>query len=145
MSTSKRATAKPTTAEPKQSETTDGKIDSLIFMSNQLQELQQKMDFHRPIAEFLRPHEDLTMNDLRFFWSVYVVRGKDTRFAYVQGSSVLRYIFADHNLINATRAAEMEIKDKILVPVVGSIQDEVTRIALKGVSANQDEDLAPLT
>ena len=141
MSTTKKATANPTALEPKHSEPKAGEPDSPAKIFVNPEELQKLL---QSVAEFMSDNEEATMDDIKIIWNVSIIRGKDTQFDKFHGTSTLQSLFADRNLAMATAIAEQEFINKILIPVIGAVQDEVSRIALKN-AAGVEGDLAPLT
>lgn len=141
MSTKKKA--KTTVAE----ETTlpNTQSDNPESKSFTNEELQQVTDYIRPMVEFFRPHEGMTMEDVRILWNVTIIRGANTHFASTNGSSTLNGMFAERCLPVAPEAAVMEITDKILLPLAAAVQTEANRMALEITSTEQSGDLAPLT
>ena len=58
--------------------------DPLETTMNAVQEVMQRL---QPLTDFHQAMEFSTDDDLRMFWDVKIVQGKDTLFASVQGSS----------------------------------------------------------
>jgi len=141
MNTTKKASANPTALEPKHSEPKAGEPDSPAKIFVDPEELQKLL---QSVVEFMSDNEEATMDDIKINWNVCIIRGKDTQFGRFRGTSTLQSFFADRNLAMATEIAEQEFINKILIPVIAAVQDEVSRIVLKNAAEAEDK-LAPLT
>lgn len=110
------------------------------------QQLQHLLAALTPLIEFYKGSDELTMDDVRINWDVRAIRGKDTAFAHLNGSSSLHNILAQNMLMNAPERIQQEITDKIVLPMVSVIQGEANRMALEivatdGAARDQDDRL----
>lgn len=101
------------------------KIHSIVrTLEMYKEELQPLFDFHRAI-------ESAKDDDLRMFWDVRVLRGKDTPFASVQGSTSMPKALSQKMAPSAPSNIEMEVIQKIMEPLMGIVMHEVERPFLK--------------
>lgn len=89
------------------------------------------------LIEFHKVDEGMTMDDVKIFWDVRAIRGKDTAFAHNKGTSTLNMILAPSMMIEAMPKVEQEIREKIIRPMVGAFQAEVNRVALEELAAKE--------
>lgn len=111
-----------------------------------METLQQVLTVLTPLIKFHEAAEELTMDDVRMHWDVRVVRGSDTAFAHLKGSSTLHKLLAPEMLLTTTERIELELRDKIVIPMVGIFQTEATRMVLDITAADDaarasDDDL----
>ena len=133
MSTTQNAKSNQPPVKTKPSTTTDSYIDAL----KSPEVLQQVASLFEPLIEFHQPDEGMTMDDVKVYWDVRAIRGKDTAFAHIKGTSTLNMMLAPCMMIEAPCRAEQEITDKITKPMAGVFQDYVTRVALEEVAAKE--------
>ena len=98
--------------------------------------LQQALAVLAPLIEFHKADEQMTMDDIKIRWDVRAVRGSSKAFAHLKGDSTLHNILAPNMLMNATERIELELTDKIAVPMVAIFQGEANRMALEIVAAD---------
>lgn len=81
----------------------------------------------KPLIDFHKGVEDAADHDFRIYWDVRLVRGKDTPFAHVHGSSTLPALLAPKLQPYAPGVIESEIKDKICAPLMAAVMTEVEK------------------
>ena len=86
--------SKPTKAKGAKSDepTTEEKIGQALA------ELHSVLAPHRQLLDFLKPHEEMTMDDVRICWDVRVVRGADEPFVHSKGTSTLIGMLAENRI-----------------------------------------------
>jgi hypothetical protein len=89
-----------------------------------------------PLLKFHEAADELTMDDVRMYWDVRVIRGSDTALAHLKGSSTLHKLIAPEMLLTTTERIELELRDKIVIPMVGIFQTEATRMVLDITAAD---------
>lgn len=89
--------------------------------------LQPQIDFHKAV-------EEATMDDLRIYWDVRVVRGQDSAFAHVKGTSTLGALLAPNRKALAPSMIQEEIIEKISMPLTATLQTEVERLTREGLA-----------
>lgn len=104
--------------------------------------LQQLMGIIKPLIEFHKADEEMTMDDVRIRWDVRAVRGKDKPFAHLKGESTLHRIFAENMLPLAPSIVGQEITDKIVRPMASLFQSEANRMVLEIVAADKGVEFA---
>ena len=87
-------------------------------------ELQPLFDFHRAI-------ESAKDDDLRMFWDVRIVQGKNTPFASIQGSSSMPKALGQKMAPSAPSNIENEVIQKIIEPLVSIVMIKVESPFLK--------------
>lgn len=107
-----------------------------------------------PLIDFHKAADESTDSDLRIYWDVRIVRGKDTHFMHTTGSTTLPGILANGLSINtAPIVVHQEIEDKVAKPIHLKLQqmlsdnnlgDHVARLALPDPSSRSTDgaDLA---
>lgn len=130
-------THKPASADPlpegKSSKASDS-VPTLEKVTKMLEELSQTIT---PMLEFHKAVENATADDLRMFWDVRVVRGADTPFAHLTGSTPMPRILSSNMRALGPSKIENEITNKILIPLMAMVQTEVERAASEGLSAEE--------
>lgn len=106
-----------------------------------------------PLIDFHKTAEESADSDLRIFWDVRIVRGKDTHFMHTTGSTTLPGILANGLSVNtAPIVVHQEIEDKVAKPIHLKLQqmlsdnnlgDHVARLALPD-PANRSTDGADI-
>lgn len=99
--------------------------------------LQQANVLLKPMLDFHNTGEGMTMDDVRFYWDVRAVRGKDKYFVHLNGSSTLHKVLAPSKLLDAPQRAEQEIMNTVIIPFVGAFQDELQRVAFEELAAKE--------
>lgn len=89
--------------------------------------LQAALKLLEPLTEFHKTLEDANANDMRFFWDVRLIRGKDTPFGHTKGSSSLPAMLAPKMQGNAPSKIQEEVHDKILRPLMAAMMTEVEK------------------
>ena len=65
------------------------------------------------------------------FWDVRILRGKNTPFASIQGSSSMPRALSQKMAASAPSNIEKEVTQKIIVPLISIVMHEVERPFLK--------------
>lgn len=115
--------------------------------------LQQILAMLAPMMDFHKTVEDAQENDLRLYWDVRIVQGKDTPFMNTTGSTSLPGILHGSRRGQACDSIQKEIIDKIALPLSARIQDMVCdgalSEALAGMAmlppppADRDDEIQP--
>ena len=92
--------------------------------------IRQAMMLLKPLCDFHQSVDGARMDDLRIYWDVRIIRGKDTPFAHVTGSSSLPRVLAYNMVANAPSLIQGEVTDKIMIPLTSVMQEEGERQAL---------------
>lgn len=91
-----------------------------------------------PVLEFHQVVESAGEDDIRFLWDVRIIRGSDTVFGHVSGSSTLPGLLADSQLHMVTEKVGNEMLAKIADPVTGKFQHLVNQRGLALTAADAD-------
>jgi hypothetical protein len=86
--------------------------------------LQQALGLLEPLTDFHKAAEGATEDDLRIYWDVRVIRGKDSAFAHVTGSSSLPNALASNMKALAPAMIQLEVMEKISRPLTAVFQTE---------------------
>lgn len=108
--------------------------------SDQAKQILDVLNLLKPVTDFHRAVEDATQNDLRMFWDVRIVRGANTPYCHVHGSSSLPALLAENMLSQAPQEIEHEAKAKIVVPLVSFMQLEVHNILTAALAEREPDD-----
>lgn len=107
-----------------------------------------------PLEEFHRAVETAIDEDVRVYWDVRVVYGRDKPLKGVQGSSTMPGLLTEKMLPNAPSMIQQEIVDKIAIPLTavfmreGEIRNPVPAVAARtlfpdsDVGGDEDEHLS---
>jgi hypothetical protein len=117
------------TAPPK---TKDTNMD-LLMSPKMLEDLHAVLT---PLLDFHKAAEELTMDDVRIHWDVRAIRGSNTAFAHLKGSVTLHQLLSTQMLPDSPHRVEQEMIEKIVIPMVGIVQEESNRMALEIVAAD---------
>lgn len=98
------------------------------------QQTQNVLKHLQPLTDFHQAVEDASRNDVRIYWDVRLVRGEDTPFSHVHGTSSLPAMLAPNMRPNAPSKIQEEATEKILIPLVSAMQAEVQRTALENAA-----------
>ena len=90
--------------------------------SDEARQFSEVLNLLKPLTDFHRSLEDATQNDLRLYWDVRIVRGEDTPFCRVQGTSSQPAILAYNMMSEAPERIEDEVMGKIVKPLVSAMQ-----------------------
>ena len=95
-----------------------------------------------PVVEFHKTVDNASDNDLRMYWDVRLVQGKDIPFTSISGHSSFPGILVGSALGRMPEALSREIVEKIAVPLAARLQDMSTGGALKDLPklTNGSED-----
>ena len=104
-----------------------------------LDALQQALGLLEPLTDFHKAVEGATEDDLRIYWDVRVVRGQNSPFAHVTGSSSLPNALASNMKALAPSAIQQEIMEKISRPLTAVFQTEAEQQAMDGLAARNGE------
>lgn len=80
-------------------------------------EMETLRDFHQSL-------EDARGDDLRIYWDVRIVRGKDTPFHSVKGISTMPNVLSSKMLAHAPSMIQQEVMDKIAQPLTAVFMRE---------------------
>ena len=97
-------------------------MDQLHSMMKALEESNKQL---QPLVDFHKAMESSREDDLRMFWDVKVVQGKDTPFASVQGSSSMPKALAPKMAPRAPGNIEKEVFEKIIAPLMSAVMDKI--------------------
>lgn len=92
-----------------------------------LEEIQGVLSLLKPLTDFHKKVEDAADHDFRIYWDVRLVRGKDTPFIHVHGSSTLPALLAPKMQAHAPATIESEVRDKISAPLVAAFMTELEK------------------
>lgn len=81
--------------------------------------------------EFKRVVEEANEDDIRFRWSVEIIKGKDTPFGHVTGTSTLPGLMSDGQIHMVTEKVSAEMISKIAEPVTNKFQHMMNLRALE--------------
>lgn len=95
--------------------------DNLDRTESALDEREREM---RTLTEFHAALEDAKQDDLRIYWDVRLVRGKDTPFASVTGTSTLPGALTAKMKSNSPTMIQQEVMDKIALPLTAVFMNE---------------------
>lgn len=101
--------------------------------------LQQALGLLEPLTDFHKAAEGATEDDLRIYWDVRVIRGKDSAFAHVTGSSSLPNALASNMKALAPSVIQQEIMEKISRPLTAVFQTEAEQQTMDGLAARNGE------
>jgi hypothetical protein len=90
-------------------------------------EFQQVLSLIKPLTDFHKAVDDATDDDFRIYWDVRLVRGKDTPYVHVRGSSTLSSMFAPKLRPHAVGVIQSEVRDKISAPLVAAFMTELEK------------------
>lgn len=86
--------------------------------------LEPSLSFHADGAE-------ANETDVRFLWDIRIVKGKDTFFGHVTGTSTMAGLLAESQLHLAVERVSNEMNSKVSGPVAGKFQDLANARALE--------------
>lgn len=89
-----------------------------------------------PVVDFHKTVETASENDLRVYWDIRLVQGKDTPFTSMTGHSSFPGILVGSALGQLPSAMSREIVEKIAVPLSARLQDMTNERALNTVMKN---------
>ena len=101
--------------------------------STTAQQLQDVLKQLEPLNEFHRASQNASKDDLRMYWDVRVVRGDDTPFCHVQGTTSLPLMLAYNMVATAPGKIQEEVTDKIMLPLVARMQQEAEKQTFENV------------
>lgn len=82
-----------------------------------------------PLRAFHEAVEEAQASDIRIFWDVRVVRGKDTPFTRSQGVTHMPGALHPRMFADVSAMIQGEISDKVAKPLVAAIMDEADKAA----------------
>lgn len=121
----------PQSKNQPQSPTTNGQPSPTPSMTDPI--LQGLLAALAPIVEFHKTVDSASDNDLRMFWEVRLVQGKDTPFTSISGHSSFPGILVGSALGRMPEALSREVVEKIAVPLAARLQDMSNDSAMKAV------------
>lgn len=86
-----------------------------------------------PVVDFHKTVDNASDNDLRMFWDVRLVQGKDTPFTSISGHSSFPGILVGSALGRMPEALSREIVEKIAVPLAARLQDMSNESAMRSL------------
>lgn len=90
-----------------------------------LEDIHVALEVLKPLIDFHKAVEDATDDDFRIYWDVRLVRGKDTPFIRVHGSSTLSALLAPKLQPYAPGVIESEVREKICSPLMAALMTEL--------------------
>lgn len=84
-----------------------------------------------PVVDFHKTVDSASDNDLRMYWEVRLVKGKDTPFTSISGHSSFPGILVGSALGRMPEALSREVVEKIAVPLAARLQDMSTKDAMR--------------
>lgn len=108
--------------------------------SDQAKQILDALNLLKPLTDFHRAVEDATQNDLRMLWDVRIVRGENSPYCHVHGSSSLPALLAENMLVEAPERIESEATTKIVHPLVSFMQLEVSKKFLAEQGDRESDD-----
>ena len=92
-----------------------------------LEDIHVALEVLKPLIDFHKAVDDATDNDFRIYWDVRLVRGKDTPYVHVRGSSTLSSMFSPKLRPHAVGVIQSEVADKISAPLVAAFMTELEK------------------
>lgn len=89
--------------------------EELEAMASMKMLLGSALDFHKAVT-------DASDEDIRFRWTVDIIKGENTVFGRVAGSSTLPGLLSDSQMHTVTERVHAEMLSKIADPVTGKFQ-----------------------
>jgi hypothetical protein len=108
--------------------------------SDQAKQILDVLNLLKPLTDFHKAVEDANQNDLRLFWDVRIVRGENTPYCHVHGSSSLPALLAYNMMSQAPQAIEHEATAKIVVPLVSFMQLDVSNTLMADQPEREPDD-----
>ena len=90
-----------------------------------LEALEERNKEFQPLIDFHKALEFFKEDDLRMFWDVNIVRGKDTPFASNRGSSSMPDALAPKMAPLAPGNIQKEVSQKIITPLMNKVLDKL--------------------
>ena len=98
-------------------------------------ELNDRMlEREKPLIDFHEAVEGTTENDMRIWWDVRVIRGRNTPFTQSTGTSYLPGLLSDKLKQHAIANIQQEINDKIAAPIGSAFMEETERVTIANTS-----------
>ena len=98
-------------------------------------ELNDRMlEREKPLIDFHEAIEGTTENDMRIWWDVRVIRGRNTPFTQSTGTSYLPGLLSDKLRQHAIATIQQEINDKIAAPIGSAFMEETERVTIANTS-----------
>jgi len=98
--------------------------------------LQHLSSILEPLIEFHKAVENSSENDLRLYWDIRLVQGKDTPFTSMSGHSSFPGVLVGSALGQIPASMSREIVEKIAVPLAARLQDMTNDRAISVVMKN---------
>lgn len=96
-----------------------------------------------PLVEFHKAVEHASDNDLRLYWDIRLVQGKDTPFTSMSGHSSFPGVLVGSALGQIPASMSREIIEKIAVPLAARLQDMTNERAISVVMKNVTTNTPP--
>ena len=96
-------------------------------------QMQQLLSLFAPLLEFHKTVESAADTDLRLFWDVRLIRGKDTPYLSTTGSTSLPGVLSGSARNTLPSYIYQEVEDKIATPMLARLQDLVGGAALEAL------------
>ena len=96
-------------------------MDQLDSIMKNIEESKAQL---QPVIDFHKAMEPAEEDDIRMCWDIKIVRGKDTPFASVQGSSSMPRMLARKMAPLAPGHIEKEVRQKIITPLMNEVMDK---------------------
>ena len=122
------------TGTPQEREINDSAEADSEISSTMVSQLNQVLSLLKPLTDFHQAVADAADHDMRMFWDVRLVRGKDTAFLRVHGTSTLSAMLAPKMLPLAPTHIESEVKEKIMAPLVSALMTEVEKMTFQDLA-----------
>ncbi|MEX2580598.1 MAG: hypothetical protein WD342_16190 [Verrucomicrobiales bacterium] len=106
-------------------------IDQLRSLLKALEEQNEQI---QPLIDFHKAMESAKEDDIRMFWDVKIVRGEDTPFASVQGSSSMPDALARKMAPLTPGNIQKEVSQKIVEPLISAVLDKLVKPEVENLS-----------
>jgi len=91
------------------------------------EQLQKRDAAAAPVEAFHKAAAAASVDDVRIYWDVRIVRGKDRHFASSEGVSTLPGALSSKMKANGPAMIQQEVVDKIALPLMAAFQAEGER------------------
>lgn len=92
------------------------------------------LEREKPLLDFHEAIEGTTDNDMRIWWDVRIIRGRNTPFTQSTGTSYLPGLLSDKLRQHALATIQQEINDKIGAPIGSAFMEESERVTIANTS-----------
>ena len=108
--------------------------------STTAQQLQDVLKQLTPLTDFHEAVKDASQDDLRMSWDVRIMRGEDTAFCHVKGTTSLPALLASNMVAKAPARMQVEFTEKVLEPIVARMQSEAEKITFENLATRKGSD-----